>query len=163
MQDIMERRQEKDFTIMVNKLLAIIGIFLLTGLSSCGNDEYRGEPIPYATFAPISINVSLPEYRELNNKGWIYLNQGGVRGLIVHKTNTGEYVVFDRNCSYQPSSAGATVEVTSNNLAMTDPTCGSYFNFPGGTPSGGPAINPLRIYVSNLEGSVLTITDEPLN
>ncbi|MCU0398850.1 MAG: hypothetical protein MUC73_12200 [Cyclobacteriaceae bacterium] len=118
------------------------------------------DPIPPAVFADIVINLTYPEFNDLNSQGYHYMSGDvGVRGLIIHKKSPTEYLVFERNCSYQPNSACATVEVHSSTLFMQDVCCGSIFNWDG-NPTGGPAWRPLRQYVSYLNGTELTITDE---
>jgi hypothetical protein len=136
----------------------LIGLVLLF-TSSC-SPELVDDPIPPAVFDDIVINLTLPEFNGLNAQGYHYIGgNAGVRGLILHKKSPNEYLVFERNCSYQPNSACATVEVHSSTLFMQDACCGSIFNWDG-NPTGGPAWRPLRQYVSYLNGTVLTITDE---
>lgn len=142
----------------------ISGLLLAFGLTwySCEN-TIEDEPLPPASFPPFTFNVQLPDYSDLNTKGWVPLNDLGVRGVIVYRKSPTNYLVFERNCSFNPYSAGATVQVASNNLDMFDPTCGSRFSFNDGMVTSGPAVSPLRIYVSSLSGDLLTITDESAN
>ena len=85
---------------------------------------------------------------------------GGVRGIIVYRTNSTSYNAFERNCSYHPNDACATVNVHNSGLYMTDPCCASTFDFLDGNPSGGIAWRPLRRYRTQLNGLTLSITDE---
>ncbi len=138
---------------------------LLTGCSfflhSC-SPEPIDDPIPTATFADIYLNLMLPENAILQQTGnYRYIN-GGVRGLIVYRAGTSQFRVFERNCSYQPNTACATVEVHSSGLYMHDVCCGSQFSFTG-HPSGGPAWRPLRQYQAILNGNELLITDEVIS
>jgi hypothetical protein len=128
---------------------------------SCTPDLYD-DPIPPATFADISINLSQPAYLALNSDGGSLDMDGGVRGLIVHRKNATTYLAFERNCSYQPNAACATVDVHSSTFFMLDSCCGSSFDFDG-NPTGGPAWRPLRQYQTYLVGNELTITDEILD
>lgn len=161
MQGTMEGKPEKVFTIM-NRLSFVLCFFLLS-LSAC-DDNFQQDQIPISDFQDIVINLSLPEYRDLNRDGTsIYLNRGGLRGLILYRENTSSYVAFERTCSYQPNDACANVEIHSSTLYMTDPCCGSIFQFPTGQPTSGPARFNLRIYETTLDGNVLTITDNIAN
>ena len=157
----MEEKPVKGFIIM-NKLTYFIW-FVLLFFCAC-DDNFQGDQIPIADFQDVVINLSLPEYRDLNRDGTsIYVNSGGLRGLILYRENASSYIVFERTCSFQPNDACANVEVHSSTLYMTDPCCGSTFNFPSGQPTSGPARFNLRIYEAQLAGTVLTITDNIIN
>jgi hypothetical protein len=136
--------------------IAFVCIWL--GLGSC-DTERIDDAIPPVTFPDIFINLSLPAYVALAaDGGSLYVN-GGVRGIIIYRQNVSTYLAFERNCSFQPNDACATVEVHSSTLFMQDVCCGSVFNFIG-EPTGGPAWRPLRQYVTDLNGTELTVTDE---
>lgn len=130
-------------------------------LPACSSEPVD-DPIPPASFPDIYLNLLLPENAVLQQTGnYRYIN-GGVRGLIVYRASASQFRVFERNCSYQPNTACATVEVHSSGLYMHDVCCGSQFNF-SGQPSGGPAWRPLRQYLATLIGNDLLITDEVIS
>lgn len=118
--------------------------------------------VPYADFDDIVINLNLPSYNDLSTDKAAMTIDGGVRGIILYRKSETEYLAFERNCSYQPEQACATVDIDNSTLYMTDSCCGSSFSFTSGDPIGGPAIYPLRRYRTFLDGSILTITDEPV-
>lgn len=150
--------RERDFMIIRKASF----LFLLFSLSC--EPQLVDDPIPIASFNEIVINLSFPEYIVLrNDKGFKELPEGGVRGIIVYHSTGTSYLAYERNCSYRPNEACATVNVHSSGLFMTDPCCGSNFNFEDGTPSGGAAWRPLRRYRTQINGDVLTITDEILD
>ena len=131
-------------------------------LTACGRD-LTDDPIPPATFANFVINLSFPEYQKLAfDEGTKELNSIGVRGVIVYRKNSTTYLAFERNCSYHPNDACATVNVHVSGLYLTDPCCGSNFTFEG-KPNGGAAWRPLRQYKTDLNGGSLTITSEVIN
>lgn len=134
-------------------------VFILS-LASCGRD-LSDDPIPRANFPDITINLNLQEYQSLNTTGYKAIS-GGVRGIIIRKEGS-TYIAYERNCSYRPSEACATVDVHTSGLFMIDSCCGSSFNFSDGSPSGGPAWRPLNRYYTQLTGTTLTITDEIIN
>jgi hypothetical protein len=171
MQAIGEGKVEKDFMITRPKLsvfiriIAVIAFVLtvLTQFNSCSPD-LSDDQIPHVPFDDISINLNLPAYKDLATVGgFMYIHSGGVKGLIVYRSGPSTYVVFERNCSYSPNDACATVEVHSSTLFMLDPCCGSNFRFPDGEPSGGIAWRPMRQYVSYYDGQTLVITDDIAN
>ncbi len=135
---------------------------LIILLTTCSPD-LSDDPMPVAFFDDIILNLSLPENSDLATQGYKYLSgNAGVRGIIVYKKNITTYLAFERNCSYQPNSACATVDVHSSTLFMQDACCSSMFNWDG-NPTGGPAWRPLLQYVTFLNGNVLTITDDVAN
>jgi hypothetical protein len=126
--------------------------------------DISDDPIPVVPFPDFIVNLSAPEYQPLQiNGGHKEINSIGVRGVIVYRVDASAYKVFERNCSYRPNEACATVNVHSSLLYMVDPCCNSSFSFPEGMPSGGLATRPLRQYAAALVGAELTITDEIIN
>ncbi len=129
-------------------------------LLACTRDMYD-DPIPLVPFVDIVINLNLPEYINLRTDGGSKeLSTGGVRGIIVYRLNASTYFAYERNCSYHPNEACATVDIDSSRLFMIDPCCKSNFNFEEGIPTGGPAWRPLQRYRTQLAGTTLTISDE---
>lgn len=144
-----------------------ISKFLLLSviLFSC-DPNLVDDPIPIVNFDELVVNLSFPDYTELNREGGykdVSDLGGGVRGIILYRISSTAFVAYEKNCSYTPNEACATVEVHSSGLFMTDPCCASSFNFSDGLPTGGPAWRPLRQYRTQLNGNVLTITDEIIN
>jgi nitrite reductase/ring-hydroxylating ferredoxin subunit len=136
---------------------------ILLSLVACTRD-LSDDPIPNIPFADVVINLGLPDYFSLQTDGGFKeLNTGGVRGIILYRVNSSTYFAYERNCSYRPNEACATVNVHNSGLFMTDPCCNSSFNFSDGNPSGGPAWRQLQRYRTQLSGSTLTISDEIVN
>jgi len=155
----MDKRVGKVFMIIANNFFKK-RLLLLLFLISCSPDLVD-DPIPFLPFP--DINIVLPNYAALSSDGgYILINDGGVRGIILYRKNASTYLAFERNCSYKPNDACATVEVHSSTLFMNDTCCGSSFSFEG-IPTGGPAWRPLQQYRISLSGSSLTITDEIVN
>jgi hypothetical protein len=147
------------------RIVAVIAfaLTLLTQFNSCSPDLSDDE-IPHVPFEDITVNLNLPAYSALATVGgFMYINSGGVKGLIVYRSAASTYVVYERNCSYSPNEACATVEVHSSTLYMHDPCCGSMFRMIDGEPNGGIAWRPLRQYVSYYNNQTLVITDEIAN
>ncbi|HEY9004629.1 hypothetical protein [Ohtaekwangia sp.] len=130
--------------------------FVFLSLFSCSSD-LSDDAMPYVHFPDIVINLNLPQYNSLRTVGYQGIN-GGVRGIIIHRESPTTYHAVDRNCSYQPNNACASVDIHSSGLYLIDPCCGSSFNFDG-TPTGSPAWRSLQKYQTKLDGSILTITD----
>ena len=134
-------------------------IALCTGITGCEPD-LSDDAIPWQPFDVIQINLNLPEYIALKTDGGNKTIDGGVRGIILYHQSGNNYFAYEANCSYQPNSACATVEVHVSTLYMFCACCSSNFDFATGYPTGGPAWRPLRRYHTSLSGSTLTITDQ---
>lgn len=131
---------------------------LLLMIMSCSQDLVD-DPIPFQPFSDVIINLNLPAYTNLMTDGGnVYIN-GGVRGIILYRKSSSIYLAFERNCSFQPNNACATVDAQP--LFMKDSCCGSTFNY-NGDPTGGLAWRPLQQYKTSLSGNTLTITDTVL-
>ena len=152
----MAAKPEKDFMI-IQKTKSWIYILLL--LMGCQPD-LSDDSIPYIPFTEIIVNLSFPEFAALKTDGGYKEIKGGVRGIIIYRINSTSYNAFERNCSFHPNDACATVNAHSSGLYLTDPCCGSTFNFSDGNPSGGVAWRALRRYRTQLTGTTLSITDE---
>lgn len=134
----------------------------LLGLSAC-SPEVIDDQIGFIPFEDQFINLTLPSYQALRlDGGSQYLNNIGVKGVILYRKSSVEYLAFERNCTFMPAEACATVNVHVSRLYMNDPCCGSSFDFVNGNPTGGPASRPLRQYRTTLDGNILVITDEIL-
>ena len=141
-------------------LWAIGLLCLLMEASGCKSD-ITDDPIPYFGFGTIYINLNLPQYARLKTDGGsLYYDDAGVKGLIIYRQNASTFHVYERNCSYRPNEACATVNIHASTLFMEDPCCGSQFDFVSGNPTAGVAWRPLRKYFTTVSGSDLTITDE---
>jgi nitrite reductase/ring-hydroxylating ferredoxin subunit len=143
---------------MIRRLL-ICAIALVT-LVRCDSD-ITDDPIPWQPFDVLYLNLNLPEYVALKSDGGILtIDDAGVRGIIVYRQNNSNYIAYERNCSFQPNSACATVDIHASHLFLFCSCCSSSFDFATGLPTGGPAWRPLRRYYTSLNGTTLTITDE---
>jgi nitrite reductase/ring-hydroxylating ferredoxin subunit len=132
---------------------------LTLALLGCTPD-LQDDPIPFVPFPAIVINLNLPEYIALKTDGGYQEISGGVRGIILYRKSSAEYLAWEMNCSFRPNDACATVNVHSSGLYMTDPCCSSNFDFSTGVPTAGPAWRPLQRYATQLSGSTLTVTDQ---
>ena len=131
--------------------------------TSC-EPQLTDDPIPLVAFNDVVINTSLPAYQKLrNNGGLLAYNGAGVRGIIIYRLSANVFKAYERNCSYHPNEASATVEIDPSNLFLKDYSCNSQFDLENGNPSGGPAWRPLRQYHTEVTGGVLTITSDVIN
>lgn len=114
-------------------------------------------PIPDV---PVNVEVNLNDIDNVALKqigGYIY-TPGGVRGLIVYRKSQTEYKAYDRNCTFQPSDACATVDFHSSGFYIEDTCCSSVFDTDG-FPTGGPAEYPLKEYQISQTSDILFINN----
>jgi nitrite reductase/ring-hydroxylating ferredoxin subunit len=162
--DITEEKVAKAFMIILrNKIRSLFGcIALCIGIIACAPDQYD-DPIPYQPFPEIVLNLNLPEYVGLRTTGATLGVSGGIRGILIYCKQAGEYLAYERNCSFHPNDACATVNVDASSLFLIDPCCGSTFDLATGLPTGGVATRPLVQYKTTYDGSLLIVTDERLD
>jgi nitrite reductase/ring-hydroxylating ferredoxin subunit len=109
------------------------------------------------TAVDIYITVSNPSYISLSTiGGYLYLT-GGVRGILVYRKTSNEFMAYDRNCTYQSSQPCATVVVDATHILAVDTCCHSKFQLYDGSVSNGPAVTPLKAYQTTFDGTTLHI------
>lgn len=140
----------------MKRFVVHIALLILAGCTPDLSDD----AIPWQPFDVININLNLPEYIALKTDGQSMYIDGGVRGIILYHQSGSNYFAYERNCSFQPNSACATVDIHVSTLYMLCSCCSSTFDLATGYPTGGPAWRPLRKYSTSLNGTTLTITDE---
>ena len=117
-------------------------LLVLSALYACKKND---DAIPNVAVNEY-IDLNLPSYFPLNAvNGWVYYN-AGVKGLIIFRKSTTEFVAIERTCSFDPSTSGAVVEVESNNIIAIDSICGSRFSLFDGSIVNGPATRALQQY-----------------
>jgi hypothetical protein len=107
----------------------------------------------------ILVDLSLPEYSDLQTPGNSIFINGGVEGIIIYRCNGDCYKVYDRNCSYEPSLSCSAIDSVSSGFAYCG-CCSSAFDLESdGAPVNTPALLPLKKYQWNLYGSQMHISN----
>ena len=133
--------------------LSTVLLFVL-GFYGCKKDNNNTVPM---VSVDIYLYTSNPSFINLNPVGgWVYIT-GGVRGILVYRKSTTEFMAYERNCTYQPSNICATVMVDNTNIIATDTCCHSKFSMYDGSVLQAPAGLPLKAYNTTFDGSVLHI------
>ncbi len=147
---------------MRNSVFASASV-LLFGLAACGSSVVNSQTIPSVAFST-QINVTNQQYQALRFiNGVVVLPAsgiagGGVKGLFIVRQSATTYAAFERNCPYQPYDACSLVSLDRSRLFFRDTCCNSQFDLQGQV-TGGPANRMLRSYTTNLNGSLLTISN----
>ena len=133
-------------------MLTFLAMLITSG--ACKKNQDNGVPI---TAVDIYLYANNPSFVNLNVvSGWVYIT-GGVRGILVYRKSTSEFMAYDRNCTYQSSQPCATVVVDATNILATDTCCHSKFSIYDGSVTHGPAGFPLKAYNTSYDGNVLHI------
>lgn len=147
----MRKTSITNLTIFLSVLLSITFIF------SCKETQ---DTIP-TVYVDIQIDLTDPQYYELNSIGsYVYIT-GGVNGIILYRLSADEFKAYERTCPYDPECGKVFVD-DYNFLAKDTICCGSEFSLMiDGAVSEGPSLRPLRnytaIYNQNLQ--MLRITN----
>ena len=122
---------------------------------SLGCKKDNNQQVIPNTLVDIQINLSNLEYQSLQTFGGYVNITGGVRGIIVYRSEN-DYKAFERNCPNAPELDCARVSVDSSSLYIQCPCCTSQFDFEGGVTSG-PSPFPLKRYSTNVSSNFLNI------
>jgi hypothetical protein len=124
--------------------LYILIISLL--IVSCNSQE---DYIP-EVYVDILVNLSSPQYSDLQVSGNSIFIPGGVEGIIIYHGVGDYYRVYDRNCSYEPSLTCSVIDSVSSGLAYCG-CCPSMFSLEeDGAARNSPALLPLKAYYFTL-------------
>lgn len=132
------------------KNIFYIIIFLLSLISCSSESDYIRD-----VYVNIEINLSLPEYSELNTIGNSILIEGGNKGIIIYKMGINEYKVYDRNCSYEPSLQCSYIDSISSTIAYCGCCSSAFLLDNNGLAVNSPALLPLKMYNWSLSNNII--------
>lgn len=140
---------------MKKVFFALVAILVL---SNCTSDSLNNDILPYI---PVNetVDLSLPEFIDLNVPGnWAY-GSGGIKGVIIYNINGTQFKAFERAAPHiQPSACSQMV--VENGLRMKCLCDDSEFNILNGAPlTPGITYSAREYLVTNLNGTVLRITN----
>jgi len=100
------------------------------------------------------VYLSDPEFYELNAVGnAVFYDYEGYKGIIIFRKSMDEFLVFDRCCSYDPTTECEIVEKTDDSYLVKCDCCGSIYSLYDGYPLEGPAALPLKSYNLTFDGN----------
>jgi len=138
----------------MKSFLYLVGFVIIVSTTCCKKNNDNGVPI---TPVDIYLYANNPSFVNLYGVGgWVYIT-GGVRGILVYRKSSTEFMAYDRNCTYQSSAPCATVVVDATNILAVDTCCHSKFSMYDGSVTQGPAGLPLKAYQTTFDGNVLHI------
>ena len=131
----------------------ILSISLL--IAGCNSkDDYIKE-----VYVNLFIDLSLPEYSDLQVSGNYIFIEGGVEGIIIYHGVGNDYEVYDRNCSYEPSLACSYIDSVSSGVAYCGCCASAFLLAQDGAVANSPALLPLKEYYWTLSGSQMRISN----
>lgn len=130
-------------------LLSSILLFALLFASSCKDENPYTIPyvVVYKTVYPNGIDS------DLGVGMFKYFSNVGYRGIVVYNKGFGEFVAYERACTYDTEKPTAVVAVDASGIFAVCPVCKSKYNILlDGYPFEGPAKNPLIKYPTTYDG-----------
>ncbi len=133
----------------------ILYISLIVLLASCKGCNEDNSVVPLVS-VDFSININQASFFELTNiTGWVYVS-GGSRGIIIYRNNIDQFTAFDRHSPYNVDE-GCRVSVLEDNITIKDECSESTWLILDGSLISGPAVQPLKQYSTQFNGSILRI------
>ena len=132
--------------------IRILALLYLLFLSCQKEEDYIQNVI-----VDINLNLTLPEFSDLQTVGNYVFITGGVKGIIVYHQGFDIYKTYDRNCSYQPSLSCAKIDSVHSTIAICNCCDSKFLLGQNGQNIDGPALLPLKQYPNNLSGDFLDI------
>ena len=109
----------------------------------------------------ITVPITMPEYSNVYGNLWGYefLN-GGLGGIIIAQAMNGEFIAYDRACTFETSSSCTISSETINHPILScSNCCNSKFVITDGSVTEGPANQALKKYNTYFDGQILYITN----
>ena len=132
--------------------IRILALFCLLFFSCQKEEDYIQNVV-----VDINLNLTLPEFSDLQTVGNSVFITGGVKGIIVYRQGFDSYKTYDRNCSFEPSLSCARIDSVNSSIAICK-CCNSMFLLEqNGDNIDGPALLPLKKYQNNLSEDFLYI------
>ena len=130
------------------KLIIILLLFI-----HCGDSNEYIQNV----YVDIEIDLSLPEFSNLNTVGNSMFLEGGNKGIIIYSFSNYEYKIYDRNCSYEPSLSCSYIDSINSSIAFCGCCSSAFLLDQNGSAANSPAILPLKQYNYSLNNTILNI------
>ena len=127
-------------------------IFLLS-IFSCGDSNNYIRNV----YVDIEIDLSLPEFSNLNTVGNSLFIEGGNKGIIIYRHSNYEYKIYDRNCSYEPNLECSYIDSVNSIIAFCGCCSSAFLLDQNGSAANSPAVLPLKQYNYSLNNTLLHI------
>ena len=136
---------------VMKSIIYLLSISLL--ITACNNkDDYIKD-----VYVNIHIDLSLPEYSNLQVSGSSIFIKGGVDGIVIYHGVGNDYEIYDRNCSYEPSLACSYIDSVNAGIAYCGCCTSAFLLSNDASVLNSPALLPLKQYHWTLSGSQMRI------
>jgi len=139
-------------------LLLILPILFFSACSK--NPADRNNNLPNI---PVNITISLnnPQYINLQVPGgWAYVDNSGIKGLIVYNLNGLDFRAYDRACPQLSPTKNCSKMVVQSSIKMVCPCDNSEFNILNGAPlTAGINFGAREYRATLINTNTLTITN----
>ncbi len=116
---------------------------------SCTKEKQSVVPYSYVN---ITIDLNDIEFIDLQAIGGKVAVYGGVKGIVIYRSNIDEFKAFDRTCTFDPISDCRVGFDDSNIVLVKCSCCESQYELNFGTVSVGPASLPIKEYNTTYGG-----------
>ena len=127
-------------------------IFLLS-IFSCGDSNNYIRNV----YVDVEIDLSLPEFSNLNTVGNSLFIEGGNKGIIIYRHSNYEYKIYDRNCSYEPNLECSYIDSVNSIIAYCGSCPSAFLLDQNGSAANSPAVLPLKQYNYSLNNTLLHV------
>jgi len=127
-------------------------IFLLS-IFSCGDSNNYIRNV----YVDVEIDLSLPEFSNLNTVGNSLFIEGGNKGIIIYRHSNYEYKIYDRNCSFEPNLECSYIDSINSIIAFCGCCSSAFLLDQNGSAANSPAVLPLKQYNYSLNNTLLHI------
>ena len=134
------------------KKVKIIFIFFVFYLC-CGDSNNYIQNV----HVDVEIDLSLPQFSELNIVGNNIFIEGGNKGIIIYRHSNYEYKIYDRNCSYEPNLECSYIDSVNSIIALCGCCTSAFLLDQDGSAANSPAVLPLKQYKYTLNNTLLHI------
>jgi len=137
-------------------------VFATLLLFSCNNDDNlnRNNPFLIDPLVNLQLNLSLPEYNQLNFPGNSIIIPGqGIRGIVIYNIDNTQYTAFELTDPNHAPNDCSRMEI--NGIEATCPciTDTNKYNIVTGQHSTNPDLYPMQNYRAERTGNVVRITN----
>jgi nitrite reductase/ring-hydroxylating ferredoxin subunit len=163
-----EEKADEVFMNIKSLVKVALGTILFFMFSACDDETNNLLPdeMPFPQPFNRTINLTLPAYQQVQFDNHLYLNDIGLKGVVVVRLGENQYAAYERTCPVEPDSTCAIVTYTNSGAGSSYLSCEcgeAVYRDYSGEPSKSPEPRKLREYASFLSGSSLTIESTIVN
>ncbi|PKP25434.1 MAG: hypothetical protein CVU03_08095 [Bacteroidetes bacterium HGW-Bacteroidetes-2] len=138
-------------------------VFLLAlVLISCSNNDNvnRNNPFLINPFVDLQLNLSLPEFNQLNFPGSsIILNAQGIKGIVVYNIDNAQYTAFELSDPNHAPNECSKMEISGIEATCPCTTDTNKYNIITGQHGVDPNLFPMQRYNAVRTGNVIRISN----